>query len=99
MEKYLHQGKRTGVSGWTFARGSFGVVDSDAEYIVERAGKITRYTYTQNGVRFIVEFLKNENGAILRTDRLINLLEEPMILNAWNSRFYMEGGAGYRFRG
>ena len=91
MEKYLHKGIWTGVSGWIFAQGDFGVVDSDSTYIHEKDGDKERYICEENGVRFIVEFLKQKNGAVIRTDRCINLTNQSMCLRAFSSRFFMEG--------
>ena len=91
VEKFLHNGKWTGVSGWIFARGTFGVVDCHAEYACEKAENKLRYTYTQGGVRFVAEFELQCNGAIIRKDYCENLTDEPVVINAFRSRFFMEG--------
>ena len=93
IEKFLHNGKWTGVSGWIFARGSFGVVDSNAEYICEREKEKTRYVYIQEGVRFVTEFQPQANGAVIREDYCENLNDAPVLMNAYRSRFFMEGNA------
>ena len=93
IEKFLHNGKWTGVSGWLFARGSFGVVDSNAEYLCERENGTTRYVHTQEGVRFVAEFKPQANGAVIREDYCENLNDAPVIINAYRSRFFMEGNA------
>ncbi|MBQ7912982.1 MAG: alpha-galactosidase [Clostridia bacterium] len=80
-----------GVSGWLFARGSFGVVDSEADYVYQNEGEKLRYAYTQGGVRFVTEFEPHPNGAVIRRDYCENLTDVPVEINAFCSRFFMEG--------
>lgn len=80
-----------GVSGLFLAHGSFGMVDGECDYTCTTTETATAYRYDNGTVALTATFIKEENGVVIRHDRLENLTDEAIEINGLCSRFFMEG--------
>lgn len=91
IENYLSLDKKLGVSGLFLASGSFGMVDSEAEYTVTEADGIRKYTYNNGKLELCASFERDVGGVTVRRDYLRNVSDEPIVINKLLSRFCLDG--------
>lgn len=91
IEKYFYESEKEGIAGLFSVYGDFGLIDANCTMECEERENQEIYTVNNGKVRVVADFTKFANGAILREDTLENLTEEPIILERYFSRFYLEG--------
>ena len=91
IDRYVNVKGTPGVSGLFFAVGSFGVIDGTASYErIEENGNTT-FIYCNESIRLEAEFTTQDNGVMVRRDRICNLSENEMEINSLLSRFTLIG--------
>ena len=93
LEKYIDQRKIKNVSGLFFVKGSFGWVESEAEYMCIEIDNKKVYEYKNDHVKLWAEFTSYPNGVVIRRDFIQNISKNPIELNQICSRFTMDGNA------
>ncbi|MBR2375111.1 MAG: alpha-galactosidase [Clostridia bacterium] len=93
LEKYIHNGGFTGVTGLFFASGSFGTIDSEAEYAVKTTPEQTTYEYRNESVCLQAVFTQKKRGVVSRRDYFTNVSNKPLTLYACNGRFVLSGNS------
>ena len=91
IERYFNAERILGVSGLFSVCGSFGRIDSEAEYTREKKENVTVFSYETASVRLVSEWTEHENGVIQRKDRLQNLSGKPIEIYSLFSRFTLSG--------
>ena len=91
LDKFIDLRKIQGVSGLFCAMGSFGFIESDAEYVCNQQENKRVYTYEKDGVKLCAEFTEYENGAIARRDYLENKSKKTVEVYKIVSRFRVDG--------
>lgn len=93
LQKYLYTRLpfRKGISGLWHLSGDFGVLDSTYDYTVTQEEDREVYIYETPQYRVKAVFTPQPDGVIIRRDSFENLSGETLTLNAFSSRFCLEG--------
>ncbi len=82
--------KKTGISGFFSAYGSFGAVDAMDRDIAKITENENGYSYSNEKIKVCSEICELACGIFSRKDTLVSL--EDSVLNSYSSRFLLEGG-------
>ena len=91
FQDYIRPKGRRGLSGLIFARGSFGILDGDVEFVHTQQDEKDVYCYANDTVALRSEFTREVHGAVIRRDYLENLTDQPVEVNSLLSRFFLDG--------
>ena len=93
LENYVDLGEQPGIGGLFYACGSFGIIDGNVSYVSEEKDGSIKYSYQNETIRLVATFTKKKNGVVIRQDHLENLLDSPIVINGFLSRFRVDGNA------
>lgn len=93
LENYVDLGGQPGIGGLFYACGSFGIIDGNVSYVSEEKDGSIKYSYQNETIRLVATFTKKKNGVVIRQDHLENLLDSPIVINGFLSRFRVDGNA------